>query len=165
MNLNEEPKSRAVQEMEAMYLARGRDSKGIFIVYVISMILTGVIWLAMHFGPEALVWLRRIVGLITARIIVGMVTIGAGLAAHWFKKVSQRWYGIVEALFGAAGAFNITLQLQPGQSMLPQWASLVGCAYVIARGLNNISDAKAQAAGTTALPPSSMPFSTLGSLR
>src|SRR2546430_1122937 len=101
MTHHEEPKSRAVQEMEAMYIGRagGGDPKTILVLVV----LAGFIWLAMHFGPDALVWLRRVVGLITLRIIVVVVTIGAGVVAYRFKKASQRWYGIIETIFGAAG--------------------------------------------------------------
>jgi hypothetical protein len=36
----------------------------------------------------------------------------------------------------------IALRIVPGGSLLSQWIALGGASYVVARGLNNIEDAK-----------------------
>ena len=48
-------------------------------------------------------------------------------------------------VFGTVSAFAIAAAFTPERAMLPQCASLLGCTYVIARGLNNISEANAKA--------------------
>jgi uncharacterized membrane protein (GlpM family) len=77
-----------------------------------------------------------------AQAIVATVVFGMGVVAHWFKRMNQRWYGMVEVMLGAAAAVNISVRLMPGQTLLSQWEGLIGCAYVVARGLSNCSDAK-----------------------
>jgi hypothetical protein len=97
-------------------------------------------------GPPLYSWAARTIGTYLTHLIIGAVVVFLGIAAHWFKGKNQRWYGMVEVLFGSISGFGIALNISPRNSWLTQGAALVGCAYVIARGLNNIADAKKVAA-------------------
>jgi hypothetical protein len=83
-------------------------------------------------------------GLQLAQIVVCIGIVGIGVGAHFFKKKYQFWYGVVEVCFAVATAINIAGRLSPGQQLLSQWTALAGCAYVVARGLNNIAESKAK---------------------
>jgi hypothetical protein len=67
------------------------------------------------------------------------------ILAHWFKIENQKMYGAVEVAFGAVSAWTMHLVFQQNASPFAQYASLLGGAYVVARGLNNIKDANARA--------------------
>jgi hypothetical protein len=95
-------------------------------------------------GPALYAMTSRAIGPHLTQFIIGASVVFIGFAAHWFKGKSQRWYGRVEVLFGIASGFSIALNLSADHAWLPQGATLVGCAYVIARGLNNSSEAKAK---------------------
>jgi len=103
---------------------------GVFIETVIGM------------GSLVFRWLARIFGIHVAQSAIFLVVIIVGTFAHWFKKKNQKWYGLVEVVFGAASAGSISFRMTPGPPLFTQWATLAGCAYVIARGLNNVSEAK-----------------------
>jgi hypothetical protein len=86
----------------------------------------------------------RTIGPHLTQISIGTIVACIGFAAHWFKGKSQHWYGMVEVIFGIVSGFSIALNLSADHPWLPQGARLVGCAYVIARGMNNVSEAKAK---------------------
>ena len=74
-----------------------------------------------------------------------LFVLGFGYAAHWFKTKSQYWYGCSEVAMATALALNVARGMNPGEPMFSRWAALVGTAYIVARGLSNISDAKKEA--------------------
>lgn len=83
-------------------------------------------------------WLTRDFGDLGAKIIITLGVLGLGALAHWSKKKNQRAYGFVEVLFGLAAAANIVFgKSSPRELLSVQWAGLVACTYVVARGLNN----------------------------
>jgi hypothetical protein len=102
--------------------------------------------------------LTHTIGLHLAQIVVSAGVIAAGFLGHWFKGRNQWWYGFVEVIFGSASGVVVGFTMFAGQPLLTQWVTLVGCAYVISRGLNNISDSKKK----KALPLPS-PLETAGS--
>ena len=67
----------------------------------------------------------------------------AGYFASRFKQKNQWRYGLVEVVVGIATAFGVTVQLKGVQP--PQGLTLVAAAYVVARGFNNMSDARKKA--------------------
>jgi hypothetical protein len=77
----------------------------------------------------------------TQYLIVLLVSL-AGVTAYWFKRHNQRLYGLVEIVFALISATSLASGLTPGQAMISRWAALVGCAYILARGVNNYSDGK-----------------------
>jgi hypothetical protein len=77
--------------------------------------------------------------------IITVAVLGTGALAHWFKKKNQKAYGFVEVLFGLAAAANIVFsKSSPRDLLLVQWAGLVACTYVVARGLNNRFEGEAR---------------------
>jgi hypothetical protein len=102
---------------------------GVFIETIVGM------------GSVAFRWLAKTFGIHLAQFAIFAGVVAVGTFAHWFKKKNQKWYGVVEVAFGTASAGSISFRMMPGP-LFAQWATLAGCAYVITRGLNNISDAK-----------------------
>ena len=77
---------------------------------------------------------------VQGKVLIGMLVIALGCGAHFFKMKSKLRYGQVEILFGAFSAASISGGLGANET-LSQWIGLAGSAYVVARGLNNWSDA------------------------
>jgi hypothetical protein len=88
---------------------------------------------------QAVVWQ---LGLHVAQIAVSITVLAIGGLAHWFKSRNQSIYGLIEITFAASIAFSVTSGLSPDRPLLSQWATLGGCAYIVTRGLSNISEAK-----------------------
>jgi hypothetical protein len=87
--------------------------------------------------------LMRVFGRWGSQILIALAVVGAGALAHWFKRKNQEAYGYVEVLFGSAAAINIVFSRPTAKELLfSQWASLVACTYVVARGLNNRFEGK-----------------------
>lgn len=108
-----------------------------------------------HLSSALFNWVARTTSLYGAQFLVAIVVISLGFAAHLFKRINQRWYGGVECAFGVIYGVSTAFGIRPGEPMFGHWATLVGCIYIIARGLNNISDArgKAKALRKIAAPP------------
>jgi hypothetical protein len=79
---------------------------------------------------------------VQATVAAGIVA--AGFLAFEFKRWNQLWYGTVEVGFGIASAFLLAFSTMPSEMHLTQWASLVGCAFVVGRGRNNVEEARAK---------------------
>lgn len=86
--------------------------------------------------------LTEIFGLSGMRLVICILVVGLGFFAYRWKQSNQRTYGMGEAIFGIWAGIFITFTLAPDQSFLSQWVGLGGAAYIIARGLNNIAEAK-----------------------
>jgi hypothetical protein len=112
---------------------------------VIGILIATLPELANKYASRVFATLIHAVGLHLAQIVVSIGVISAGILGHWFKRKNQRWYGFVEVVFGSASGIVIGFTMFAGQPLLTQWVTLVGCAYVISRGLNNMSEAKAKA--------------------
>jgi hypothetical protein len=81
-------------------------------------------------------------GLHRLQAIIAAGVVGIGLLAHYFKKKNQYLYGLVEITFGAGSAVSISVGMTPGVVLFSRWAALAACAYVVARGANNVSEAR-----------------------
>ena len=90
-------------------------------------------------------WVAHTTSLYGAQFLVAIVVVSMGVFAHWFKRMNQAWYGGVECAFGVIYGISTAFGIRPGEPMFGHWATLVGCIYIIARGLNNISDARGKA--------------------
>jgi hypothetical protein len=95
-----------------------------------------------HLFGNFFIRVAEVTGLHGAQFLLGIGVLGAGFLAHWFKQQSQGWYGWLEVIFGLCYGFNVAFGIRPGEPMFGHWATLIGCVYIIARGLNNQSDAK-----------------------
>jgi hypothetical protein len=73
-----------------------------------------------------------------------------GYAAHVFKGRNQELYGTIEVLVGFATALGSTSRTD---FHAPQGLAILGAVYVVARGFNNVSEARRKNnSGVTALP-------------
>ncbi len=88
---------------------------------------------------------RHGLGTYWSRALLSLVVIAAGFVAFRFKNANQILYGRVEVAFGMASCLNVALRSPIESSLLAQWSALIGSAYVVSRGLNNISDARSRA--------------------
>jgi hypothetical protein len=88
-------------------------------------------------APELFRWLSQSIGVQSAHIGIWLFVCVIGVAAHTFKLVNKFRYGITEIAFGVISSGVIVFRISPNDSVFSQWAALVGCAYVIARGMNN----------------------------
>ncbi len=95
-----------------------------------------------HLFGNFFIGVAEVTGLHGAQFLTGVGVLLMGCLAHWFKQKSQAWYGWLEVLFGLSYGFTVAFGIRPGEPMFGHWATLVGCVYIIARGLNNQSDAK-----------------------
>ena len=84
----------------------------------------------------------RLLGIYGVQILIAISIIAIGFLAYEFKKRDQLSYGRVEICFGISSVLALAFSTLPNEIHLPQWVSLVGSAYVIARGRNNVSEAK-----------------------
>ncbi|HEX4031159.1 MAG TPA: hypothetical protein VHX20_12395 [Terracidiphilus sp.] len=78
-------------------------------------------------------------------ILIAAAVFALGLTAHWYKQKNQHMYGVVEIVFGIFLSVSIAIAVFLGRGSATQWGSLLACAYVIARGCNNVAEAKAKA--------------------
>jgi len=135
--LLEPGKKLTVSDKIAIFLS---TAQSVFLIFgaVFILLRTGI-----RYAPEGFALASRVLGLYGAQAGVGVAVIACGVGAHRFKQKKQHWYGMVEVAFGALGGLSICFTLLPGQTLFSQWVALMGCVYVIARGLNNIAEAKA----------------------
>lgn len=88
-----------------------------------------------------------VLGLHLTQLLAVVLVFFIGFAASKFKLRSKLHYGIVEVLFGVISSIAIVSRvnftpLPVSQMTLAQVAALVGSVYVVARGFNNIHEAK-----------------------
>jgi hypothetical protein len=84
--------------------------------------------------------LYKTVGPHVAHAVIVLSVGLAGLIAYIFKKVNQLLYGLSEVVFAGASAVHVAGSLTARDAMVTQWAALIGFAYLISRGLGNISE-------------------------
>ena len=121
--------------------------------FLLGLIIEGIVNAVRLFGPSIYKWASDVLGTHPTQLIIGVMVAASGWLAHWFKGRDQRWYGIVEVFFGAASGFAIALSIDSNKPWPPQAATLVGCAYVIERGLNNMRVAKTRLEANTSSAP------------
>jgi len=128
------------------------DRRKKYVRHIADLILKatagGLVTLSIHkispHMPAIYAAMARVLGAHLSQFIIGLFIATMGFVAHRFKQRNQRWYGMVEVMIGIVSGFSIAFGMVPSHVVLAQWASLIGCSYVIARGLNNVSDAKAR---------------------
>lgn len=82
------------------------------------------------------------VGSHAIQIGIAVATITIGTLAHWLRGKNQTLYGLIEIAFAVASAFVITQGMSTAKGLLAQVTALVGCAYVVARGLGNVAEGR-----------------------
>ena len=109
-----------------------------------------VLIIGKFFGRRIFAALSNLIGLHSTQVAISVLTIGAGVLAFRFKKRNQSLYGLVEVVFGATSGIAVAFTISLRSSSLTQWATLIGCAYVMARGFSNYDDAKGRRAKSAA---------------
>ena len=71
---------------------------------------------------------------------VALSVLPAGYIIHRFKRFNQTYYGTVEVLFGIATGMGTTLGIKVFGAA--QGIAIMGAVYVVARGFNNIYEAR-----------------------
>jgi hypothetical protein len=94
------------------------------------------------YGTRVFNYLVHTVGPYSTKVFISGLVIAAGVGAYWFKRQNAYLYGLTEVVFGSSATIAVTFRISPNQSMLAQWITLIGCAYVIARGLSNMASAQ-----------------------
>lgn len=115
-------------------------------------IITGFIWLAglsalanTFLGPDRVSQIfLGLLGLYGLRIVVGIGVVLFGFWAWQFKQTDVFAYGVAEVLFAGLSGAYVAAGLTPGDIVLSQWTTLIASAYVVARGVGNISDGMKQ---------------------
>jgi hypothetical protein len=77
---------------------------------------------------------------VQAGIAMGVVLVG--VSAFALKEQHPMWFGLLEVIFAAAGAFHVAIGMSPDEPLKNGgWWVLGGCMYIVQEGLSNISDA------------------------
>ena len=84
------------------------------------------------------------IGIHKTQAIIALVAISLGWLAHYFKTRWQYRYGVAEVCFAAVSAWNLAHGLSTQEALLSRWVALIASAYIAARGLGNIADAKSK---------------------
>jgi len=92
------------------------------------------------YGEAAYAAIYHFFGSYQLNSLVGFVVILLGVLAAFFKQRHQSFYGLVEFVFGIISGFAVSFGMSPGKATATQWASLIACGYVIARGIGNMMD-------------------------
>jgi hypothetical protein len=129
-----------------------QDKKFLLKSYLIAVSFTGLVVALVsipHLDRHVLRFFVSIFGLHLTQLLAAALVIVLGWLAHRFKSWNKPWYGYVEVAVAAVSAIAVVSRLNlaaidVGSLTLAQYATLVGAAYVVARGLNNITEAKAQ---------------------
>ena len=110
----------------------------VFAAVIIAFSFAAMIVFSRMYGYRLYVDSVRVFGTYYTQLLIGIIVITTGLLAHRFKQWNQIWYGAVEVIFGCVSSIAIASSLSPSNRILGPLSSLIGCAYVIARGMNNV---------------------------
>lgn len=94
-----------------------------------------------YFYASRVFWaLGRAFGVRGAEVALVVLLFGVAWLAFEFKRRQQGWYGLCEIGFGITSGATVAATMVPGSSTLPQWMALVGCGYIIVRGMTNVRE-------------------------
>lgn len=96
------------------------------------------------FFRSAFLWTEKVSRGQLFPLCIALVVFLSGVAAHRFKQHNQFYYGVVEIAFGVVYAYGIAASVKSGQRSILQLAAALACTYVVARGRNNMTEAKAK---------------------
>jgi hypothetical protein len=124
--------------------AVGESLLRIVLSTLLGLGMTFVFAEAQQHGAKLFFYLGRLLGVRGAQVVLIVCVCVTGWFAHEYKRRQQIRYGMLEVLFGVVSAVSVGFSMIPGNSTLTQWVALVGSGYVIARGLNNVSDGRTE---------------------
>ncbi len=108
---------------------------GFVLFNVVTTTLTSIV---MFFGEPWMKQHPRYALQISVVVFAGLI----GFGAHHFKRMSKTLYGVCEVLFAVLYAMSNANRIDPAKpDQQFVWVAILGSAYIVARGLNNISEA------------------------
>ncbi len=110
-----------------------------FVFFIIFALGDGMVSLA-PFVRRGYTWMMQACGVAVSHLLLATLVMALGVSAFIFKSKYQRTYGIVEVLFAGVAAVVAARQIKVGQDWSGQLATLVGCIYIVSRGLSNVRD-------------------------
>ncbi len=117
--------------------------RGSLLLYVFSISVAAIgVNYAFTWRGVIVAYLYENIGSYWTKAIISSSVLATGWIAYRFKKKRQILYGLCEVIFAATSAVHVVGRLAPGMEVPVQWGALIGFAYVVARGLGNISDGK-----------------------
>jgi hypothetical protein len=129
---------------------RGRMARGQWGIYALIMsscVISFFDATTNDFEPRLFHYLTSAIGLHGTQVLVALLVVACGWCAHRFKQINKLWYGYVEIVFGVFSSVMIVSRVDFAavefrNLSLAQFGTLVGAAYVVARGLNNVAESK-----------------------
>jgi hypothetical protein len=103
----------------------------------------GVLFLlqaTIRYRTKTFLYLDQVLGRTAAQLTLAFLVLLVAALASVMKQRQQGLYGLTEIVFGAGSAVNIALAMAPGSSTSAHWLGLLGCAYIIASGLSNVTE-------------------------
>jgi hypothetical protein len=124
-----------------------RSRWGIYTYALISFVVLFFDATTKDFEPRFFHEITSAIGLHGTQALVAMLVIIGGWSAYRFKQANKLWYGYSEITFGVVSAVLIVSRVNFAAVefrtlSLAQYGTLVGAAYVVARGLTNASEAR-----------------------
>jgi hypothetical protein len=104
-------------------------------MYAVLIIFTAILDTSMAF---VFTWLKDS-SKNRLKVLIPLIVILLGFFAHWFKRRNKKWYGICEIAVGAFGAVKLADGINSAD--LTVFIGFCTSAYVVSRGLGNLSDA------------------------
>jgi hypothetical protein len=112
-----------------------------------------------YFYVSRMFWaLGSAFGVRGAEAALVVLVFGAAWLAFQFKMRQQGWYGLCEVGFGIGSAATVARTMVPGSSTLPQWMALVGCGYVMVRGMTNVRELREKKMAKEGIISTSVPI-------
>ncbi len=100
-----------------------------------------VVWLG-PYAREGYSWIVQTFGLQATHLLLAAAVVMFGVSAFVFKSNYQRVYGIVEVGFAFVAAIVSARQIKPEGDWSGPVATLIGCVYIVSRGLGNMEDGR-----------------------
>lgn len=104
-----------------------------------SLAAAAVFVVVYYYGDIAYDTVATELGEHVAQIAIAVVAVTIGACMHWFKRQNLMLYALIEIAFGVASAFSVSQSMNMSTVMLTQVAALVGCAFIVSRGLDNLA--------------------------
>ena len=116
----------------------------IFINVILAIVVIIIGQVVKANGASYVVGMVKAVGIHITQIFLGMLTVMLGSIAYAFKKRWQFQYGFTEICFSAWSAWQVAAGLSAHEAFFSHAVALTGSVYISARGVGNMSDAKAK---------------------
>jgi hypothetical protein len=106
-----------------------------------GMIDNGWEWEETERTPQGVVIRHKSWDITRTEIFVWLTLILLGYVAHWFKRFSLGYYGLLEVVVGLVGGSLAVAKLPLNQAVT--WLTMGGASYVVVRGVEHIQQALA----------------------